>query len=97
MASISASSMGRKRSAVAPQDGHTSGGASPSWIQPHDLHRNIGCHFLSESNSLGERISRLTSRVEYTRDTKPRSLATRPRIGYRVSNDDAQIAPVRRR
>src|SRR5215213_5401750 len=44
-ASTSAASMGRKRSAVAPQETQTSGGASPSWIQPHTLHRNMGRHF----------------------------------------------------
>src|SRR5215212_626708 len=44
-ASTSASSMGRKRSAVAPQETQISGGVSPSWIQPQTLHRNMGRHF----------------------------------------------------
>ena len=39
---ISAASIGRKRSVDAPQDGQESGGATPSWIQPQTLHRNMG-------------------------------------------------------
>ena len=37
----SAASIGRKRSAGAPQEGHSSGGAAPSWIQPQTLQRNM--------------------------------------------------------
>src|SRR5215212_4731658 len=58
-ASTSASSMGRKRSAVAPQETHTSGGAAPSWIQPHTLHRNMGRHFPLGNLILRARASRI--------------------------------------
>src|SRR5829696_9057963 len=59
MASTSASSMGRKRSAVAPQETQTSGGVSPSWIQPHTLHRNMGRHFPLGNSTLRAQASRI--------------------------------------
>src|SRR5829696_4647200 len=58
MASTSASSMGRKRSAVAPQETQTSGGVSPSWIQPHTLHRNMGRHFPLGNSTLQGQVSK---------------------------------------
>src|SRR3954462_13892820 len=51
--------MGRKRSAVAPQETQTSGGASPSWIQPHTLHRNMGRHFPLGNSTLRARAIRI--------------------------------------
>src|SRR5215210_1035764 len=58
-ASTSASSMGRKRSAVAPQETQTSGGVSPSWIQPQTLHRNMGRHFPLGNSALRAQVSRI--------------------------------------
>src|SRR5215212_7446730 len=74
-ASTSASSMGRKRSAVAPQETHTSGGVSPSWIQPQTLHRNMGRHFPLDISTLRAQMSRLGSPCR----VYPRHLRSLPR------------------
>src|SRR5687768_9711939 len=51
--------MGRKRSAVAPQETQTSGGVSPPWIQPQTLHRNMGRHFPLGNSTSRAQASRI--------------------------------------
>ena len=65
----SVESIGRKRSAGAPQDGHPSGGAAPSWIHPQTLHRNI---VVTPSGTLGGPVRWRPSACDSDRSSIPR-------------------------